>query len=254
MAEEYDSALAVRGNVLDGDTIYPENTILISGGSDGTNYKQISVDSSGRQLVVGPADDGSAVVGSPVLTAGKYEATPDSVDDGDVVTLSLDSYGRTIVVGQVADGSAIDATAYPVLIAGQDGTNVQALKTDSTGRLAVVVGGGVKDGIDYASANLVKDTPTTVISKAGACVVTRIMVSGSALMKVDVKYGTTLSETTKFVKYNSPANPNVEFIFPNGLEIGTDETILVECTNLENRASPASDFTAHATIFTEVTV
>lgn len=61
-------------------------------------------------------------------------------DGTNVQSLNLDSTGRTIIVGAAADGAAVDGN--PVLIAGHDGTNVQTLLTDSTGALAV---SGVSD-------------------------------------------------------------------------------------------------------------
>jgi len=249
---DYDSALPVRGNVTDGSAIYSENTILIAGGSDGTNYQQLNVDTTGALNVVGRVADGEAIEGDPLTNGGLFETGGGSaVDSGDITYLALDAYGRTICVGQVADGSAIDTNAYPVLIAGQDGTNVQALRTDSTGRLAVVIGGGVYSDIVYGTANLVKDTPTTVVSAAGDETIKKVIVSGSGLMKVDLQFGTTGSETTIAVKFNSTANPNVEFDFPDGFDVGATETILVECTNLENQGSPASDFDGYGTLVTE---
>lgn len=251
---DYDSALPVRGNVEDGAAVYTQNTVLIVGGSDGSNYQQLNVDTAGRQLVVGAADDDSAVAGAPVLFAGKYEATPDAVDDGDAVTLALDAYGRVIAVGQVADGSNIDANAFPVLMAGQDGTDVQSLLTDSSGRLLVVVGGGRKDTVTYASVNLVKDTPTVVHSIVGPTTITMAQCAGSGLMKVEYQWGVTASEETMKVKFNSTAFPNVDAEFPNGLDIASGETFQMLVTNLENAASPTSDFDGYGTIHEETLV
>jgi len=70
-------------------------------------------------------------------------------------------------------------------------------------------------------------------------------------LEVELYHGTTASETLFAVKFNSTANPNVEFEFPEGVEVDNTETIYVECTNLENQASPASDFDGYATMFKE---
>ena len=67
---DYDSALPVRGNVTDGASEYAENTVLIIGGGDGSNYQQLLMDSSGRPNIVGAAADGAGVTGNPVLIAG----------------------------------------------------------------------------------------------------------------------------------------------------------------------------------------
>lgn len=53
--------------------------------------------------------------------------------------LAVDSSGNLTVVGKAADGAAVSGN--PVLMAGQDGTNVQSIKTDTTGRVEVIDGG-----------------------------------------------------------------------------------------------------------------
>src|SRR5882757_1987919 len=56
-----------------------------------------------------------------------------------VVTLaSGSSSGNVIANGAVDDGTAVSGAGFPVLIAGQDGTNVQTFKTDTAGRTEVV--------------------------------------------------------------------------------------------------------------------
>jgi len=250
---DYDSALPVRGNVEDGASIYSQNTVLIIGGSDGTNYQQLNVDTSGAVNVVGRVADGEAITGDPLTNGGLFETDGGSaVDSGDITYLALDAYGRTIVVGQTADGDTIDANAFPVLMAGQDGTNVQSLLTDTSGRLIVNVGGGTQAGITYGTANLVKDTVTDVVTVSDM-IVKRIYVAGSELMKVEVFEGATASETLKFVQFNSTANPNVLWDFTSdGWKIVSANSLIVKCTNLENASSPTSDFAGYGTIVEEV--
>jgi len=252
---DYDSALPVRGNVQDADSVYAENTLLVTAGVslDG-KYRGMNVDSEGRQLVIGPVADGADTEGYPLLGGGLFETNGGSaVATGKNTSLALDAFGRTICVGQVADGSAIIANANPVLIAGQDGTNVQTLLTDTSGRLIVNVGGGTKAGTFFNNANLVKDSPTLIKTIAGPAVVKRVYASGSGLAKFEILVGVTSSEALEFVQFNSTANPNVVFEFTeDGLTIPTGSSIVVQGTNLENRASPASDFDGYATIVTEV--
>ena len=250
---DYDSALPVRGNVEDGASIYSQNTVLITGGSDGTNYQQLNVDTSGALNVVGRVADGEAITGDPLTTGGLFETGGGSaVDSGDITHLALDAYGRIIAVGQVADGDTIDANAFPVLMAGQDGTNVQSLLTDTSGRLIVNVGGGTEAGIHYGTANLVKDTATAVVTVSDM-IVKRIYVTGSGLMKVEIFEGETASEAVVFVAFNSTANPNVLFDFTSdGWKILAANSLIVKCTNLENAASPTSDFAGYGTIVEEV--
>ena len=224
---DYDSALPIRGNVKDGASVDADNQGLVMMGNDGSNYQDLSVDSSGNLQVdvVAELPAGTQVIGEVKVT--------DGTDDLDIAT----------------DGSAAKTKGIQVL--GTDGTNAQILKTDTSGALFVNTGGALSNSNTYASVNLVKDTPTTLVSLAGAAVVRKIVASGSGLMKVDVQYGTTASETTIAVLINSTANPNVELDFPHGLTVASGETILLECTNLEASGSPASDFSGYGTIMTE---
>lgn len=259
---DYDSALPVRGNVLDGDSGYAENTILVTAGHDTVSdkYFQINVDGAGRTEIVGAGADGDAIVGFPAIVGGLFETDGGSaVDTGDATRLALDAYGRVICVGQVADGANAIANAFPVVVAGIDTDGkVESLLTDSSGRLIVNVGGGTKSGIVFNSTNLVKDTPTSVVSLAGGANgqnVSKLYASGSGLCKFELMYGTTASEDVIGVQFNSTANPNVVWDFTaDNLNVATGNTVKIRATNLENRASPASDYTGYGTIVTEVPV
>lgn len=221
---DYDSALPIRGNVTCGEAVDANNTSLVVSGSDGTNYQCISVDTSGYVNT-------NTTLGNSTNTIGKVEITDGTSD------LPL-----------AVDGTAEKAIGIEVY--GSDGTNNYVLLTDNTGALIVNTSGSENNTVTYATTNLVKDTPTTVVSLAGAVEVVRVVVSGSGFMKVELKTGITSSETTKAVKFNSTANPNVEFVFPEGLNIASGSSIVISCTNLENKASPASDFAGYGTIVT----
>jgi len=83
------------------------------------------------------------------------------------MTQSLLPTPDTTVVGKVADGAAVSGN--PVLIAGQDGTNAQSIKTDTNGELQVdvltlpnaVVAGDVSHGT-ADSGNPVKTGAKTI--------------------------------------------------------------------------------------------
>ena len=67
-------------------------------------------------------------------------------DGTNVQTITTDSSGRQVMVGAAADGAA--AAGNPVLTAGSDGTNAQTLLTDASGRLNIV--GAAADGAAVA--------------------------------------------------------------------------------------------------------
>lgn len=75
---------------------------------DGTVWRRILIDTSGRIIAVGGAAHDAAAAGNPLRVAGVYRATPAAVADGDVVDLFTDAAGRPQV-----DIARIAATAAP---------------------------------------------------------------------------------------------------------------------------------------------
>lgn len=88
--------LAATGAALTG------NPVLVAG-SDGTDARNLSTDTSGRPIIVGAAGSGSAVAGNPVLMAGS--------DGTDARTISTNSSGQQVVVGAGTAGSASGGVA-----------------------------------------------------------------------------------------------------------------------------------------------
>ena len=135
------------------------------GGTDGTNLRAISVDASGRQIMVGAVADGTAVTGNPVLIAGQ--------DGTNVQSISTDGYGRvqvsitgtssTQVEGKAADGTT--PVGNPVLIAGQDGTNTQSILTDTSGRIVTAsAASAAQNGFSNGEIVLASLTTTAIRS------------------------------------------------------------------------------------------
>jgi hypothetical protein len=82
----------VNGNPLavQNATAIPANTSgILSLGSDGTNSRYITIDTSGRQLVVGAAASGAAVAGNPLYLGSKSPA-------GNAIGAISDSVGSLI--------------------------------------------------------------------------------------------------------------------------------------------------------------
>lgn len=133
--------------------LYPS----LSGGTDGGGIvRTFLTDTSRRQIFAGagvagtPAGGVLTVQGDPAGTALPISGTVTANQGGAWTVAATQSGTWTVqqgtppwsVVGAAADGAA--PSGNPVLIAGQDGTNVQSLKTDTTGRLEMV--GGAADG------------------------------------------------------------------------------------------------------------
>jgi hypothetical protein len=125
--------------------------VKLEWGPDNTQTKVSSgaaalpIQDGGNSITV----DGTVAVSGTVTVADG--GSPISIDDNDS-TISIDDGGGSItvdgtvtatasgdhtVVGKAADGAAVSGN--PVLVAGQDGTNVQTIKTDTNGELQVDV-------------------------------------------------------------------------------------------------------------------
>ena len=301
---DYDSALPIKGDKIDGAAVDANRGGVLVQGNDGSNYQDIAVNSSGHvlvdiqdaELVVNIegdyVDDSTFTVATDRVLAMGAVQTSDSVDAGDVgalamtLTRQLKTSADLFSVGGTATSSgsgAVDAgtlrvvlpTDQPVLSVDDNGGSltVDAVNLDIRDLTHVSDSVQIGDGTDlmlvnadgsintvsttaallddYATAVIVKDTPGTVNSYspgAGTDALDHIDVAGSGLFKAEILFGVTASEAVMAVKYNSTANPNIVFDM-KGKSIASTDTVIVRCTNLENSASPGSDFDAHATIF-----
>lgn len=101
----------------------------VVGGSDGTNARALSVDTSGRAIVVGAAASGATAVGGPVQVGGIYSSTPPSLSTGQVAQISLGARGSARVELMVS-GSQNALTARV--------DNADAIAVDGTGTALAV--------------------------------------------------------------------------------------------------------------------
>jgi hypothetical protein len=119
-ADENDPIPGDATNGLDVDVTRVQGSVAVTHEgltdlADALSAGVLSVDDNGTTLSI---DDG----GGSITVDGTVTAT---------------ASGDHTVIGKAADGAAV--AGNPVLVAGQDGANVQSLKTDSTGSLQVDV-------------------------------------------------------------------------------------------------------------------
>jgi len=138
-----------------------EPGVLIMG-TDGSNVYPLTVDSSGRLVVMGAAAHGGTAVGNVVRIGGVYRTSDPSLANNQIGDLSIDSAGRVEIVGAAADDAA--AVGAPVLIGGIyqatpdsiDDGDVARLRLNS--RRAMMTAGDV---VSVVMANAVAITDTT---------------------------------------------------------------------------------------------
>lgn len=84
---------------------------LMSAGSDGTNPRYLLLDSSGRQIIIGPVANGAAVTGNPLLIAGSDGTNARNIRTAVDGAIRIDPTGTTSQPINDAGGSiTIDGT------------------------------------------------------------------------------------------------------------------------------------------------
>lgn len=210
--------------------------------SDGTNT--LTVDASGYL---------TANINGDVNVTQGTDPWVVSATDLDIRTLDSETPGDNVYVkSSTGNELAIDASGnLSSLIT--DGTDTLAINTD--GSINVVSSESALDSVyTYGSANLVKDTETTVVTRAAAADegYSGVMVSGAGYCEWAVKFGTTGSEAVILQFWTTPSNPTQYVDLPDYLEVSSGETLLITGTNREKAASPGSDFTGHASLIRKV--
>jgi hypothetical protein len=235
------------------------------------DYALLSVDASGNMLIAGSvAISGSVTVTATDLDIRNLAFATDTVDvSGSAVTVSatnldirdlthasdsvkigdgtnfaaINASGELAIdmVAQSATGSAVPAQA--VMVGGTDGTNLRALKTDSTGQLqVVVVSESAPTKVVYYSTSsaLAASTATThdyVVTNAATFKGKKVLAAGLEAIKVRVGTYNGTTFTPKFACFAQPGQAlEIDICQLELLGDGTD-AIRVEITNLGGDAS-----------------
>lgn len=169
------------------------------------NLKVVGGTGSSSTTVQGTAADDAAFVGNPVLIGGEYEATPNTVEDGDVSNLKVDANGRLIVGGGAADDAA--AVGNPVPVGGKynaapptysDGDRTQ-IQTGTRGAINVSLFS--PDTMTGANVN----TPTDAITNSTNALAVRAMNLVYNGTTWDRMRGDTASQLSRNLAYSASA-------------------------------------------------
>ena len=163
-----------------------------------------------------------------------------------------------VVEGTTADGSAVSGSGAPVLIAGQDGTNVQNVLTDTSGR-PQVVGAGADGAAVAGNPNLIAGTDGTnvqtisvdargrVLTHPGATIDTATVTVGSSATSIS-------SANTSRKKITIQNNfTDVVAIGPSGVTLNstdaTDGIVLAAASAADNGSGGSITLETTAEIF-----
>ena len=235
MADEFGQF--IKGLHLVGDTITSEDSHNAVLGKKGTTYDYLLLDSTSGGLVVDATD----------FDIRDLSHSTDSIKIGDGTDfLAINADGSIIVTATDLDIRNISATQDNIAIS--DGTDTLAINSDGSINVSMS-GAGASNDFLYNSANLVKDTLTTVNSQAPSAdtFFKSILVSGAGLTEWQVLYGTTGSESIIASFWTTPSSPSFEYDIPDSLVVSNGETLMIKAYNRERRPSPTSDFTGFAT-------
>lgn len=261
-----DFGQAIQGLHKAGDSIVSTDqhiALLAKDSSD--NYAYITLDANGKLEVTGGTEynvgdtAGATDTGKVVLVIRDDVLATLSEADGDYTFLRTDSVGAL----WVTISGDVNVTATDLDIRDLDGATDSVLLSDGTNDLVINADGSINvvtssQALDsvyvYGTANLVKDTATTVVTRSPSAdeSYSGIHVSGAGYCEWQVQFGTTASEATIVSFWTTPSNPTHWFDMPDYLEVGSGETVLVRATNREKKASPASDFAGHASLIRKV--
>lgn len=153
-------------------------------------YKRMLAGGSSSGSVQGAAADDAAASGNPVLVGGKYEATPNTVEDGDVSTLKTDANGNLRVVVRPASAGTkanVSGSASSVtILAANTSRKSVTIVNDSTAILYLDRTGGTASSTSYTDflPGTVGGVPTQITINDFTGLITGIWASATGAARV----------------------------------------------------------------------
>jgi len=167
------------------------------------------------------------------------QATDLDIRDLDFATDSVDVSGSSVSVSNTVTITATDLDirnlqASQDNIAISDGTDTLQINTDGSLNVRILDGTPGTAINEYNSSSSVAGgaTSTHTYTSTGNFNLTQIESTGSGKLKIEVK----VNGVTKFVAFNSTANPNMQITLTQPILVTTGQTVTVERTNRENQS------------------
>lgn len=255
------SSLTVDANNLDiRDLSHSQDSLKVG---DGTDFLAVNADGSvnitdnGGSITV----DGSVTVSATDLDIRNLSASQDNVaisDGTDTLAVNADGSINSVVTATNLDIRDLSHTQDSVKVG--DGTDFLAISADgsvavnirdesgtafsSSNPLPVVMveSEGVEIN-DYSTASAVAAAGTSnhdyTVTAGKTLMLTQISASASGKMKIEVQVESgvaTNSFSTRFVQFNSTANPNMEVSLREPIAVAAGVRVRVIRTNKDNQA------------------
>jgi hypothetical protein len=213
-------------SVSNGSAIPAGTSALMIAGSDGTNSRFLTLDTSGRQIVVGAAASGAAAAGNPLLVAGNVTTAAPTYTTATVNTLSLTTTGQLRIDGVYVSNAVTSSTPDMMNVGGQVTTSSPTYTTAQTSPLSLTTAGALRvDGsavtqpvsgtvtANQGTANTLANAWTTEITDGTHGPVSVTAASTSAIstnpaLVVSQTPNLPLTNTTTSVNINASTNGN----------------------------------------------
>lgn len=184
-----------------------------------------------------------SITGSVTVTDGGGSLTVDAnnldirdlafaTDKVDVTGSSVGITGSVTVTATDLDIRNLAASQDNVAIS--DGTDSLAINTDGSINVKIVDGTPGTSINDYNTVASVAGgaTSTHTYTSTGNFYLTQIEATGSGRLKIEVQ----VNGTTRFVQFNSEANPNMQIVVSQPILATSGQTVTVIRTNRANQA------------------
>lgn len=206
-----DGSVSITGTV----TVTQSGTVTVQ--STDLDIRDLSQASDSIVIYANTAKDGSGTNYVPLVDAdGHFQ-----VDVLSVPTVNVDITAQTLTALKISKDANANSSGNPIYV-------------------SVVDAVSDNEKHDYDTATVTKDTNDNhdyTVTAAKTFLLQRVMAASSGAGRYEVQVGALASLATVGVKFGSPANPNVEFIFDPPIEVPDTSTgtIRVVRRNTDNQ-------------------
>jgi hypothetical protein len=245
---DFDSKLPIRGVAADLTTKVADSAgATIDPAKEGGNLLDIKT----SVQIMDDWDDGSDranvnIQTNAAVNVAQVAGTATTVNTGNAgagtqrVVLASDQ--PTVPIDGPAAGLGVDVekiagTATAVNTGNASAGTQRVVIASDQPTIPVSFSSGNTEQTHYATATVAAANVSTHTYTPGAAVkINKITCSASGQMKIEVQWGVTAGETTKFVVFTSKGNLIADILIPNALLLTTTDSVKIIRTNMDNQS------------------